>query len=99
MTSWAKEDDLPAPGTLHSQPHAATLQASSWWLCLWSRFKLLVDIPATLLTVWTLKLDRELCSPLQVGNSAVLPINGFHANRLPYVSPHNMKQMRSAMYA
>lgn len=51
MTSWAKEDDLPAPGTLHSQPHAATLQASSWWLCLWSRFKLLVDIPATLLTV------------------------------------------------
>jgi hypothetical protein len=27
MTSWAKEDDLPAPGTLHSQPHAAILQA------------------------------------------------------------------------
>jgi len=33
MASWAKEDDLPAPG--HSQPHAATLQASrsSWRLC------------------------------------------------------------------
>jgi hypothetical protein len=27
LTSWAKEDDLPAPGTLHSQPYAAILQA------------------------------------------------------------------------